>query len=435
MNLRRYIVLAALCLLPMAPAQAFNVEPVVSPQGVEAWLVQDHSNPIISLSVAFRGGSATDPVGKTGLAYMTASLLDEGAGDMDSQTFQGKLEDLAISLGFTAGEDAFRGHLKTTSHNRDAAFDMFRQSLTQPRFDADAVERIRGQILSELTRELQDPDAIAGRAFAKMLYPDHPYGLAVDGVPDTIKAISIADLKAYGPQHLGRDVMYVSVVGDISPEELGPLLDSTFAGLPATSAPIAVAEAAPDATGKVEVIHRAIPQSVVEFGEAGLKRADPDWYAAYVMNYVLGGGGFSSRLMTEVRVKRGLAYGVYSYLLPRDHSAMIGGGVATRNDRVAESLQLIRSEWAHMAEGGVSAKELADAKTYLTGSFPLQMDSTEAIASLMITIQMDHLGIDYLDRRNGLINGVSLDDVKRVARRLLDPQKLTAIVVGDPQGL
>ena len=169
---------------------------------------------------------------------------------------------------------------------------------------------------------------------------------------------------------MGRDQLFVSVVGDITPAQLGPILDQTFGALPAKAAPIEVGEVMPEAAGKIDVIRRAIPQSIVAFGQPGLKRADPDWYAAYVMNYVLGGGGFSSHLMTEIRVKRGLAYGVQSYLVPYNHAALIEGGVATRNDRVAESLQLVRDEWRRMADKGVTAQELADAKTFLNGSFP-----------------------------------------------------------------
>jgi zinc protease len=434
MNLRRFVLVLILTCLPMA-ARAVTVERVTSPGGIEAWLVEDHSNPIIAFNFAFRGGAALDPQGKTGLAYMVGGLLDEGAGDLDSQAFHSKLDDLAISFGFEAGMDAFHGHVKTLTANRDVAFDLLRLSLTQPRFDQEAVDRIRAQILAELAQQLQDPDSIAQRRFAKLMYPDHPYGRPVDGQPDTVKAIAVEDLKAWPAAHLGRDQLYVSVVGDMTPDQLRPLLDQVFGTLPAHAAPITVAEVAPAAKGQVEVVHREIPQSVVLFGEQGLKRADPDWYTAYVMNYILGGGGFSSRLLQEIRVKRGLAYGAYSYLFPRDHSAMIEGGVATRNDRVAESLQLVRAEWKRMAEKGVTAQELADAKTFLNGSFPLQMGSTGAIASLLVTIQLDRLGIDYLDKRASLINAVTQADIQRVAQRLLDAQRLAAVVVGNPVGL
>jgi len=431
----RLLVTALICLWPILPAHAVDVQKVVSPGGIEAWLVEDRANPIISVSFALRGGSAVDPADKSGLAEMVCNLLDEGAGDLDSRAFHEKLDDLAISLGFSAGEDAVYGHLKTLTDNRDTAFDLLRLSLTQPRFDPTAVERVRAQSLAELSQQEQDPDAIAGRAFSRMMFPDHPYGRPSDGREDTVKAITAMDLKDWVAAHLGRDQLTVAVVGDIRPEALGMALDQVFGGLPARAAPIAVAEVTPEAHGQKEVIRRQIPQSVVQFGSAGLKRDDPDWYAAYVMNYILGGGGFSSRLLTEVRVKRGLAYSVYSYLRPYDHGGLIFGGVASRNDRVAESLRLIGEEWRRMADKGVTAAELANAKTYLNGSFPLQLDSTSSIARLLVTIQMDNLGIDYLQRRARLIDAVTLEDVHRVAKRLLDAEHLAAVIVGDPKGL
>lgn len=426
---------AALFLLPQMPAQAFTIQQVVSDSGVEAWLIEDHSNPIIAMNFAFRGGAALDPADKTGLSNMVASLLDEGAGEMDSQTFQGKLEDLGISLGYSAGSDQLHGHLKTITDNQAVAFDLLAQSLTKPRFDADAVDRIRGQILSELAHEQQDPQAIAGRALAKMMYPDHAYGRGVSGVETTVNAITAEDLRAYLPRRLARDRLIIGVVGDISAQALKPLLDSTFGGLAAKGDDQLVPDVAANAAGKVEVIRRAIPQSVVLFAQQGVTRTDPDWYAAYVMNYILGGGGFSSRLMTEVRVKRGLAYGVSSSLAPMAHGALVEGGTATRNDRTAESIAIIRQQWQKLADEGVTANELADAKTYLIGSYPLQMDSTQSIASILVAIQQDHLGIDYLDRRSRLIQGVSADDIRRVAKRLLDAKALSFVVVGDPAGM
>jgi zinc protease len=421
-----------LVLLLARPAGAVTVERVVSPKGVEAWLVQDHTNPIISMEIAFRGGADLDPADKSGLANMVSGLLDEGAGPYDSLTFQQKLEDLAINLSFDAGKDHFRGHLKTLTENRDIAFELFRLALSQPRFDKEPVERIRSQILTGLMRELQDPQTVATRAWYRAMFAGHPYANPVHGTPETVKAVQVGDLRAFVKANLARDRLLVSVVGDVTPDQLGPLLDATFGPLPAKAGPVAVPETVPQATGKLTVIEKNNPQSVAVFGEAGLKRSDPDWYAAYVMNYILGGGGFSSRLTEEVREKRGLAYSVYSYLSPLDHAGLIVGGVATENSRLAESVRLIREEWRRMQDSGPTDKELADAKTYLTGSFPLQMDSTGSIAGLVVQMQIDNLGIDYLDRRNALIEGVTMDHLKAVAARLLDPEKLTFVVVGKP---
>jgi zinc protease len=416
-------------------ARAVNVERVVSPGGIEAWLVRDPTIPVISLHLTFRGGAALDPEGKPGLASMVSGLLDEGAGDLDSQSFQGRLNDLSIPFGFDAGLDYFTGSLKTLTENRDAAFDLLRLALTSPRFDAEPVERIRNQLLAILARNAEDPDRVAAETWYRTAFPDHPYGRPVDGTPESIRAISAEDLRAFVKTRLARDNLLIGIVGDIAPEELAPLLDKTFGALPAHAAPGAVAEVKPKPDGELVVVNRDIPQSVVFFGEAGLKRDDPDYYTAYVLNYILGGGGFSSRLTEEVREKRGLAYSVYSYLNPLDRSGLISGGVATRNGKVKDSIEIIRSEWRRLRDKGVTAKELADAKSYLTGSFPLRLDTSDKIAQTLVAMQMDNLGIDYLDRRNALIAAVTKEDVDRVARRLIDPGALAFVVVGAPEGV
>jgi zinc protease len=427
------LLLAVTAVLWLHPAAALTIEKVVSPGGIEAWLVEDHSNPIISAELSFAAGGVYDPAGKEGLAGMVASLLDEGAGDLDSQAFQARLDDLAVTLSFAADSDNFTAHLKTLTENRDEAFQLLRLALTAPRFDPEAVQRVRAQTLSALQQEEQDPQAVLGRAFAALIFPGHPYGRSP--TQDSVKAIAPDDLKSWVPAHLSREKLVIGVAGDITPAELGRLLDRIALDLPAHLDLPDIAEIAAPSHGQTRILRRPIPQSTVSFGEQGLKRDDPDWYAAYVMNYILGGGGFASRLMTEVRVKRGLAYGVHTALAPRRHAALLEGDVATRNDRLGESLAVIRQEWRHLAEGGVTAEELRAAKTYLNGAFPLQMSSTAAIAGLLVLVQRDHLGIDYFDRRAGLIDRVSAEDIRRVARRLLDPEALTVMVVGDPQGM
>lgn len=435
----RRVLLAGLFLIAAAvaahPAQAVEVQRVRSPGGIEAWLVEDHSNPIISLSLAFRGGAALDPVGKEGQASMVAGLIDEGAGDLDSQAFQGRLEDLSISLRFSADMDSFTGELQSLTEHRDTAFDMLRQALTEPRFDAEPVERIRSQILAGLARRAEDPDTIAGRVLNKLLYPEHPYGRPSSGTLESIAAMQVDDLRRFPAERFGRDALVIGVVGDIAPAELGRLLDTTFGALPATAGTFEVAKVDPKASGDLVVIEKDVPQSVVLFGQNGIARDDPDYYVAYTVNYILGGGGFASRLYEEVREKRGLAYSVYSYLYPLDHSALVLGGVATQNSRVAESLDLIRQEWKRMAEAGPTADELRDAKTYLTGSFPLRFSSSDRIAGMLVGMQTENLGIDYLDRRNSFIESITAEDARRVARRLYDEGSLTVVVVGRPDGV
>jgi zinc protease len=325
--------------------------------------------------------------------------------------------------------------LRTLTENRDTAFELLRLALTEPRFDAEPVERIRGQILAGLARQSEDPDSIVGRAMRKVFFPDHPYGRPSEGTPETVAGLSAEDFRHFVAERFARDVLVVGVVGDISPDELAPLLDATFLSLPAEAAPAAVPDTVPAADGGVVVIEKDVPQSVVSFGHGGIKRDDPDYYTAYVVNHILGGGGFTSRLYGEIREKRGLAYSVYSYLNPLDHAAMVVGGVATQNGRVRESIALIREEWRRMSAAGPSAEELGDAKTYLTGSFPLRFTSSGRISGMLVGMQLEHLGIDYLDRRNGLIEAVTPDDARRVARRLYNPERLTFVVVGRPDGV
>ena len=432
--LRGLLAAAVFWLLSM-PALAVEVERVVSPGGIEAWLVREHANPIISLRFAFRGGAALDPAGKEGLANLASSTMDEGAGELDSQTFQKTLDDKAIRLRFDTGLDTYGGRLQTLTKHRDEAFRLLRLALTAPRFDDEPVERIRAQILVGLKQDEEDPHTIASRALRRTLFPDHPYGRPVDGTAASVQAITADDLRGFVRRRLARDNLIVGVVGDITKDDLAGLLDATFGGLPAEAGPWAVPDRTAGFTGGTQVIERNVPQSAIRYADLGLKREDPDYYTAFVMNYVLGGGGFTSRLYSEIREKRGLAYSVYSGLFPMKASAMLVGGAGTANARVKETLDVLRAEWGRMAEAGITDKELADAKTYLTGAFPLRFTSNGRIAGILVGMQISKLGIDYLKRRNALITRVTQDDIRRVAKKLLDPKRLTVVVVGRPAGL
>jgi zinc protease len=422
--------------LSAAPAAhgATKVERVVSPGGIEAYLINEPSIPFLSLSLHFRGGAALDPVGKEGLAYMVSGLLDEGAGDLDSQAFRTELEDRAIRLSFDAQRDAFAGELKTLSAHRERAFELLRDALVEPRFDPEPVERIRNQIQAELRRRAEDPEYLVSLTWFDTAFPGHPYGRSLEGTVESVATITADDLRAFARERLAKDNLIVGVAGDVTAQELGRLLDLAFGDLPEISAPIEIADAAPVRGGTV-VVRKDVPQSWVVFGQEGLARDDPDFYAAYVANHILGGGGFTSRLTDEIREKRGLAYSVYSYLYPMDHAPLWFGGVGTANAAVNESIRLVRQQVADMAAGEIDAEDLADAKTYLTGSFPLRLTSNDQIASMLVNMQVDDLGIDYLEERNGYIEAVTLEDVRRVAARLYHPEDLLVVVVGDPDGL
>lgn len=417
------------------PAKAAVQIERVSAAGVEAWLVEDHSNPIVTARIAFRGGASTDPAGKEGLAEMVSGLLDEGAGELDSAAFQARLEALAITLRFDADLDSLRGRLETLTENRDEAFALLRRALTQPRFDAEPVERVRSQLQARVRTALEDPDTVATRAFFAIAFPNHPYGRPTSGTVESLAAVTGDDLRTFVREGLTRDRLVIGVVGDIDAGELERLLQETFAGLPQTGAPIAVADTEPATSGQVAVVPTGAPQSAIVFGQRGVARDDPDYYAATVLANVLASGPFTSRLYREVREKRGLVYTVYARLTPLDHASLILGMAGTVNDRAGETIAVIRDVWSTLARDGVAEEELADAKTYLTGSFPLRFTSSGQIAAILVSMQLESLGIDYVERRNALIEAVSLADVNRLARELISPQALTFAIAGAPDGV
>jgi zinc protease len=414
-------------------AAAAKVERVVSPGGIEAYLVSEPSIPFLAMSIHFAGGSALDPSGKEGLAYMVSGLLDEGAGPLDSQAFRTELEDLAIRLSFDAQRDSFTGELKTLSEHRRRAFELLRLALVEPRFDPEPVERIRHQIEASLRRSSEDPDYLASLTWFETAFAGEPYGRPVRGTLESVAGIGVADLRAFVSTRLAKDNLTVGVAGDVTAAELGELLDLAFGDLPARSTPVTLTTTAP-LGGETIFERRDVPQSQVVFGEGGLARDDPDYYGAYVVNHILGGGGFTSLLTEEVREKRGLAYSVYSYLYPLEHAPIWLGGLGTSNRSVEEALRLVRQEIERVARGEISQKQLDDAKTYLTGSFPLRLTGNDRIAQTLVGMQVDDLGIDYLDRRNEYIEAVTLEDARRVAARLYDPDDLLVVVVGGASG-
>lgn len=419
----------------LSPAQAMDIKRVVSPGGIEAWLVEDHKVPVVALEWVFDGAGGSDPKGKDGLAYLASAMLDEGAGPYDSQTFQARLQDKAIALGFESGRDGFSGSMRTLADNRDEALELTRLALTEPHFAPEALDRMRASVMASLKRDLADPNYVARRQFYATAFPDHPYGGETRGSLDSLPAITPDDLRAFVKSQFGRDRLVVAATGDISPEDLGKALDTVFGGLPAKTEAKPIPDVTMSGLGQTILLPRPTAQTVMLMGQPGVKRDDPDWYAATVMNYVLGGGGFGSRLMEEVREKRGLSYGVYSYLIPMDHTALVMAGGSTVNAKAGQALDIMRQEWARMAKDGLSDQEMADAKTYLTGSFPLQLGSTQAIARILLQVKRDNLGIDYLNQRDRYINAVSQADIKRVAQRLLDPAKLLTVLVGKPEGV
>lgn len=431
----RILAIVAFLVWQALPASAvIAIQEVTSDGGIKAWLVQEPSIPIIAMEVSFRGGTSLDPADKLGATNLMAGLLEEGTGDMDAAAFLRRTEELAARFSFDASRDSVTVTAQVLRENSGRALHLFKQAITAPAFNDVAFARVQGQVISILQSNATDPNEIAYRKMDEIGFADHPYGRPGEGTVDSVSALTPADMKAIHAATMTKDRMFVSVVGDISAEELGPLLDEVLGDLPDTGAPLPP-KTSFAATGGTTVVEFDTPQSVAIWAQPGIDRDDPDFFAAYVMNHILGGGSFSSRLTEEVREKRGLTYGVFSYLAPYDLASIVGGSVASANDRVGQAIDVIRTEWTKMAEAGATAEELAAAKKYLTGAYPLRFDGNSRIAGILTGMQMTDLPIDYIATRNQQIEAVTLADVKRVAGYLLQPDNLRFVVVGKPAGV
>jgi len=428
------LVLLVLVLAAWSGAVRADIEVVTTPAGITLWLQREPSIPMVSLNFAFRGGASLDPADKEGLANMVSGLLDEGAGDLDSQAFQDRLDEMSVKLGFSAGRDAFYGSLTTLTDNLGPAFDLLAMALNEPRFDPEPLERVRGQILVGITYDQEDPGSVAWSTWSATAFPDHAYGRAVDGTSESVAAITTEDLKGYVTSAFARDRLVIAAVGDIDADRLAALVDKVFADLPETGAPLLAGDVEPH-VGETLVVDMDVPQSAIVFGLPALKRDDPDFYALSLLNKALGGGGLNTRLFEKVRKERGLAYSVSTSLYALDHAGLLVGSAGTQNARAGETLDVVRGVLADIAENGITQAELDDARAYLTGSLPLGLDSNGEIARTLVAIQMDDLGIDYLDKRNGFYEAVTLDEVNLLAARLLDPDNLLTVVTGRPEGV
>lgn len=421
--------LATALLLVVVNANAVTIKEVTSEKGIKALFVEDYTLPIISMSFSFQGGTVQDPDGKDGVVRLMAALLDEGAGDMDSQTFRAVLEDRGIELGFSANRESVTGGVRSVVSESGEAFDMLRLALVEPRFDQDALERLRNATLLSLARGETNPSTVARNELRKLTFADHPYGRASRGEETTVKSITREDIKSAHARLIAKDQLYVGVVGAISAEDLAKVLDQVFGPLPETADLKEIAEVVP-AFGKRQSIDMPVPNASISLVYPGVKRKSEDFFAAYLMNHILGGGSFSSRLYTEVREKRGLVYGVSSGLVTLDHTAFLVAGTSTRASNQDETISVIKNEITRMAQQGVTEEELSAAKRYVSGSYAINnLDTSTKIARVLVAIQSGDLGIDYIDRRRDLIDAVTLEDVNRLARQLLSKQP-TVVTVG-----
>ena len=412
---------------------AAKIQHLISPGGIEAWFVQDATVPLVAMEFGISGGAAQDPADKSGVGNLVAGLIDEGSGDLDSKTFHERLDRRAIELSFSVTRDYFRGSMRMLKDNRDEAFDLLRMSLTSPHFESADVERIRTQVISGLKRDTSNPSTLASRKFLQIAFGDHPYGRPSNGSLESVPNITIADLKDYVRRVLAKENLKIAVVGDIDAASLGRLLDQTFGALPAKASLTPVPDIEATRPPVREFIPLDVPQTVVMFGGPGIRRNDPNFMSAFVVNPILGGGALSSRLYREVREKRGLAYSVYDSLLWMDHSALFIGNTGTRADRAGETVDAVNTEVRRMAEDGPTQEELDEAKSYIKGSRMLSLDTSSKLASAMLQYQLDRLPIDYFEKRNAVVDAVTLDDAKKAAQRLWGRGLLTVIVGRAPQ--
>ncbi|GAB5387480.1 MAG: pitrilysin family protein [Alphaproteobacteria bacterium] len=426
----------ALAISPTTSQADVPIEVVTSPKGITAWLVEDNSLPLVSVQFTFDAGSVQEPEGKEGVAILLASMLNEGAGDLDSEAYQQALEQDGIRFGFDAGSDYFGGHLKAHTEVLDDAIRLAAMGLNDPRFDQEPLDRMRRGLIANMRREVSRPSWAAWRAVDVVGYEGHAYSGFAQGTETSLGALTADDLRAWKRENLTLEGLEIAVVGDISAEKLAPALDQIFGGLAERptnrqSVPFSGVRN----TGKRVLVEKDIPQAEIIILQTGPKRSDPDWWAMRVANHILGGGGFGSRLTEELREKRGLTYGVYSWMSPKDHTAQILASTSVAPDKVAEALDLMLAEWERMASGEVTEEELTAAKTYLAGALALRMTSTNRVASILRGIKDEGLGVDYLDKRNAIIDAITAEDVQRAARKWLAARdELLIVVAGQPEG-
>lgn len=420
----------------LARDKLLDIQEVTSPGGIRAWFVEDHSIPVLALQFAFRGaGSVLDPADKQGLARMLSNTMDEGAGDLDSQSFQKELMDLSISLHFGASRDDFTGEVKTLTKNRARALELLTLALTKPRFDDEPVNRMRDGNKSRIRASLSDPDWIAARLLNDIAFAGHPYAQNSGGTLTTLDNITAEDLRAFHKNYIGKNHLVVGVAGDITKEELAAILDQVFGALPDLPPPVAAPALELQNTNTVSLFSKEIPQTIIEVLQPGINEKDPDYQTAQIMNFVLGSSGFGSRLTEEIREKRGLTYGIYTSFMGMKHFDGLAVSTSTENKNAGELLSLLKAEWKKMKETPITDKELKDAQTYLIGALPLSLTSTDDIAGLLLSLQIDDLPIDYLDRREQALRATTTADVQRLAKKILDENRMTTILVGQPEGV
>ena len=361
-----------------------DIQEVSTKSGVTAWLVEDHSLPIISLKFSFRGaGSIQNSEDKQGLARLLSNTMDEGAGNLTSQEFQKQLSDYSITLNFTSNRDNFGGQVKTLSRNKDKAFSLLKLALNEPRFDAEPLERMTQANLSRIKRSIGQPDWINAHIFNDVAFGGHPYALNSGGTLTTLTTITADDLKTYKNNWLTQDRLVIAATGNITKKELVKIIDNVFSALPKSGLENKIQQGSLQNKGKTYLFEKDIPQTIITAALPSIDKNHTDYDNLQLLNYIYGGGGFGSRLMEEAREKRGLTYGIYSQIAAQDYLSTLNISTSTQNKSVEEMLDIIKAQMNLLRDTNITAQELTDAKSYIIGSMPLSLSSTDKVSGIL----------------------------------------------------
>jgi len=408
---------------------------VNSKSGVKAWLIEDSALPVISMHITFRNcGTSYDPADKAGLVAVLSRMFKEGAGKYSAEDFNNELENHAIELSFSEGEDDIEVEIRTLTRNFDKAIALTSDALNAPKLNDTDIKRVAANYLSDIKMSEQSPAFIAQKAWRSAYFGKHPYGRDYPDVK-SLAAIKSADLKEFKHTCMSKDSLIISAVGDVNSDKLIVAMDSLFAKLPesrALSLPVLEKAAVQERTVKVQEMD--VPQSVFVFALPWIDRQNPDYIASVLLNYIVGGSGFNSRLMQELREKNGLTYGIHTGIDNNYASAYLSGSFSTKNADAAKAFEMLKQQLSLISQNGVTAAELEQAKSYMKGSFPLNLDSNGKIAGFLGMLQQYNLGIDYMERRSALIDAVTLERVNQLAKTMLLPDKMVTGVAGKPEG-
>ncbi len=414
-------------------ALALTVQEIESPKGIKAWLVEEHSVPLVAIRFAFAGGASQDEPGKEGQAGMVADLLMEGAGALSSTDLKEKLSRLGVRLTLSSTRDAIYGGFETLSARFGPSSELLRLMLVAPRFDADAVEKVRAQHLTDLAIAANEPTRVGIDRWYSEAFKGHPYGRPVDGSPGSIARLTRDDLEAQHQRLFARDVLKIVIVGDIDRSAAVAAIDAVFGDLPETAQLLRVEPAVPRSLSAPVIVDKDQPLATATFGLASLPTKHPDFPALQVLNHIIGSGDFDSRLTEEIRVKRGLVYSIQTGLLDDSIASLLLGGFATKNETMGVALAAVREVLSSTALSGPTPVQFENAKRYLVGSLLLDFDTNAKVAGSLLSVWVRGEGPDYLLTRNRRISAVTLDDVKRVAEQVLKADQLTVTIVGKPK--